>query len=180
MKGEEKLTIRSDMEEAIKILEKMKNYDSEGFANQLLYWVKEMSFFYSTLVEIQLNKDPSKTFYKITPSARPKEGQVAYFNLRRGYPKETYDGHYCYILKDLGVKFIIIPTTSVKENSTSLNPDFEFDITLDNFTNELTSRMQISDIRAVDAQRINEKKRIYDVKTDKSLILESINKILLG
>lgn len=171
------MTIREYMEKATILLENMKNYDSEGFANQLYYWVKELDFFYTKLVKNQ-GKEPSKVFYQVPPSKRPKVGQVAYFNLRRGYPKETYDGHYCYIVKDFGFKYVIIPTTSVKKDSSDLNEDFEIDINLKDFPNDLLSRMQVTDIRVVDIQRFNEKKPVYDVLTDSNFILEKIKKIL--
>lgn len=165
-----------DMNESIKILEKIKNYDSEGFANQLKYWLMELEFFYNKIVPNQ-TANPSTSFYEITPSIRPKEGQVAFFNLRRGYPKEIYDGHYSYILKDFGLKYLIIPTTSVKDKSTA-NPDYEYDIKMRNFKNELTTRLQVSDIRSIDIQRFNEKRPVYDVLTDKQLIIKEIQRIL--
>ncbi|WP_155848294.1 hypothetical protein [Caldisalinibacter kiritimatiensis] len=59
-----------------------------GFVEELNYWVKELHFFYNRLVPRQTG-NPSTTYY--TPSPRPKEGQVAYLNLRRGYPKEIYE-----------------------------------------------------------------------------------------
>ncbi len=167
------------LDETLKLLKNMKNYDTVGFANQIYYWVRELDFFYSKLVNNQ-KKSPSEVFYQVKPSERPKEGQVAYFNLRRGYPKETYDGHYCYIVKDFGFKYIIIPTTSVKEDSADLNEKFEIDIELSKFTNNKVSRMQVSDIRVVDIQRLNQKKGIFDVVTDKQSIEEKIKEILFS
>jgi len=165
-----------DMDEAKIILQSINNYDRDGFANQLKYWLKELEFFYNRIVPNQ-TANPSTSFYQITPSLRPKEGQVAFFNLRRGYPKEIYDGHYCYILKDFGIKYMIIPTTSVKDNSTA-NPDFEYDIKIKNFKNELISRLQVSDIRSIDIQRFNEKRPVYNVITDREIIVKEIQRIL--
>ena len=45
-----------------------------------------------------------------------------------GYPKETFDDHWCYILKDYGTKYLIIPTTSIKVDSGECNPLYEMDI----------------------------------------------------
>ncbi|MGG1659273.1 hypothetical protein [Brevibacillus sp. NRS-1366] len=171
-------SIRNDMEEAIRIMENMKNYDASGFAIQLKFWVKELDFFNNTLVEKHPEKDASLTTYHISESKRPTEGQVAYFNLRRGYPKELYDGHQCYILKDFGLKLLIIPTTSVKGDSAPLDEEFEMDIKIKNFENDLPTRLQFSDIRSIDAQRINEKRAIYDVETDRTLILGKVKKVL--
>jgi hypothetical protein len=166
-----------DLNDVKQMLSTIRNYDANGFANQLKYWVKELHFFYNRIVPNQTN-NPSTSFYEIPPAQRPKEGQVAYFNLRRGYPKELYDGHYCYVLKDFGSKYVIIPTTSVKSESSILNPNFEFDIKIKDFENDLTSRMQISDIRSVDIQRLNGKRNIYDVETDREEIVKNVNRIL--
>ncbi|EMS72176.1 hypothetical protein [Ruminiclostridium cellobioparum] len=170
------MSIKDDMDESAKILDGIQNYDKDGFANQLKYWLKELEFFYNKVVPKQTG-NPSTSFYEITKSIRPKEGQVAFFNLRRGYPKEVYDGHYCYILKDFGIKYLVIPTTSVKDKSEA-NPEFEFDIKMKNFKNELITRLQISDIRAIDVQRFNEKREVFNVITDKEIIVKEILRIL--
>jgi hypothetical protein len=81
------MDIDKKMGEIISILKGISNYDVDGFVNQLYYWVKELEFFYNNVVPKQ-GGDPARAFYKVKPSQRPKEGQVAYFNLRRGYPKE--------------------------------------------------------------------------------------------
>lgn len=172
-----KMSVEQNFQDALTALKSIKNYDIEGFSSQLLYWIKQLSFFYNTVVPQQTN-DPSTSFYNVEPSKRPKEGQVAYFNLRRGYPKETYDGHYCYILKEFKMKYVIIPLTSVKPNSSPLNPQFEYDIQLINFPNNLLSRLQVTDIRSVDMQRLNEKRPIYNVLTDPTIILNNIKKFL--
>ena len=170
------MSLIEDMYESTKILENIKNFDKEGFANQLKYWLKELEFFYNKVVPIQTG-NPSTSFYEITAFLRPKECQVAFFNLRRGYPKEIYDGHYCYILKDFGSKYLVIPTTSVKDKSQA-NPNFEFDIKMKDFKNELVSRLQISDMKVIDVQRFNERRIVYDVITDKEIIIKEIQRIL--
>lgn len=174
------MTISKNVAEMEAILTKMKNYDAEQFSRQILDQVKELDFFYSNLVA--RNKgNASKTFYKVSPAnKRPSEGQVAYFNLRRGYPKEVYDGHYCYVLKDFKYKYLIVPLTSVKDKS-SPYPNFEFDIKIKNFTNDKVSRMQISDMRTIDIQRINENHyggTVYDVETDRQSIVDAVTKII--
>jgi hypothetical protein len=147
-------SIKSNMIQATKILENMKNYDSEQFSLQLLLMLRELEHFYNRLVPQQGN-DPSKTFYNVKPiSKRPNEGQVSYFNLRRGYPKELFDGHWCYVLKDFKTKFLIVPLTSVKTDDPI--SEYEIEITIDNFMNNLSSRLQVTDLRFIDIQRINE------------------------
>ena len=149
------------------------------FTMELVYWLKDIEFFYNTLVDAQESKNPSKTYFNINPSSkRPKEGQVAYVNLRRGYPKEMFDGHYCYILKDFGMKYIVIPTTSVKNDSSPLNEKFEMDIKIKNFINSDQTRLQISDIRSIDIQRIKINKGVFEVDTNKEEIQTHIRKVL--
>lgn len=160
------------MKEAAKILEGMKNYDSEQFSLQLLMMVRELNYFYSRLVPQQGN-DVSRTFYNIKPrSKRPGEGQVAYFNLRRGYPKELYDGHWCYVLKDFKTKYLIVPLTSVKKDDPI--KEYEIEVKIDRFINNLSSRLQLTDMRFIDAQRINEKNNVYNVASDKEEIANQI------
>ncbi len=173
------MSFDKDMQEVISMLKKMNNYDINGFAKELKYWIRELKFFYNIVVPNETN-NASTSYYKVKPSKRPNKGQVAYFNLRRGYPKEIFGGHYCYIFKDLGSKYIIIPSTSVKIASTDPNPNLEIDIKLKNFKNNKLSRLHISDIRAIDIQRINEQKNIYDVITPRDEINQKIRKILFA
>lgn len=175
---ESELGMIEDMNEATNILERINNFDKDGFANQLKYWLKELEFFYNRITPNQTG-NPSTSFYKIQSSLRPNEGQIAFFNLRRGYPKEIYDGHYCYILKDFGIKYLVIPTTSVKDQSQA-NPNFEYDIKIRNFKNDLTTRLQISDIRTIDIQRFNEKRIVYNVVTDRETIAEFVKIVVVN
>lgn len=163
------LDIKKEMQDIACQLESIKNYDTVGFVSQLKYLVGQIYFFYNHLVPKQGN-DESRTFYKV--KVRPKEGQIAYFNLTRGFPKELYDGHFCYILKDFKSKFIIIPTTSVKSNSAECNPNYELDI--EDHTKTSKSRLHIDDIRVADIQRLNPTKGIFDVITDREIILAAI------
>lgn len=152
------------------------NYDSETFVDHLKFQVEQLSFFYNFLVPKQGN-NPAKTFY--APKKRPKEHQVAYFNLTRGFPKELHDPHWCYILKDFGTKFVVIPTTSVKTTSAPCNPTFEYDITIKDFINSSLSRLHIDDIRVVDLQRMIVDKGFYDVESSRDDITSHINNSLL-
>lgn len=168
-----------DMKEAKATLKKIKNYDVSGFARELKYWIRELHFFYNIIVPNETN-DPSTSFYKIKPANRPTTGQIAYFNLRRGYPKEIYGGHYCYILKDYGSKYLVIPTTSVKKNSSPPNSKIEIDIEIKDFKNDKISRLHLSDMRAIDIQRINEQKAVFEVKGNTANLNQKISLILFG
>ncbi|MEK5061865.1 hypothetical protein BK126_15040 [Paenibacillus sp. FSL H7-0326] len=185
------MTVQNDLAKVQQILLRMQNYNSKALSTELLYWIKDLEYFYNTLVPSQAQtkiesdgssrkvNNPSKTYYNISPaSARPTAGQVAYFNLRRGYPKEVYDGHFCYILKDFKTKYIVIPTTSVKPNSAPMNPTFEIDITIKDFINTDPTRLQVSDIRSVDIQRINIRKNVYNVADDVATLNNKIYALL--
>lgn len=157
---------------------KIKNYDHGVFLLQLEHWINELSFFYNIVVKD--GQDPSKVIYDIPFKQRPIIGQVAYFNLRRGYPKETYDGHWCYILSDYGSKFVILPITSEKGDSLTLNIKYEMYIDIKDFENNEKSRLQLTDIRSIDIMRVYKKKKIYNTTTDRALIIEKVKEILFS
>jgi hypothetical protein len=99
---------------------------------------------------------------------------LIYVNLTRGFPKELYDVHYCYLLKDCGNKFIVIPTTtSIKSDSPKCNDNFEKDIEV---IDGNPCRLNIDDIRVIDFMRIIEYKGYQDVKTSRKEILEFVKK----
>lgn len=170
------MNIKSRMNEVTYMLENLKNYrDVDGFVTDLEYLVGQLTYFYNNLTPKQTG-DPATTFYK--PKKLPQPHQIAYFNLTRGFPKELYGGHWCYVLKYFKSKFVIIPTTSVKSDSLKADPDFQIDIQVKNFKNGLSTRMQVSDMRTVDAQRLYFNKGFYDVTTDREYILKEMNNIL--
>lgn len=173
-------TIDENIDSVKSMIKKLKHYpDKEKLAEEIQKWIFEISYFYNKIVKDDSN--PDLIPYKIEPSIRPHEGQIAYFNLRRGYPKETFDDHWCYILKDFGNKYIIIPTTSVKSNSSKCNENYEMDIKIKDFENNLLSRLQLTDIRAIDAMRISKSliPNAYDVETSRKDIISKINSVIL-
>ena len=104
----EKQIIDQKMGFVKKTIKSLEHYDNpEKLAIEIDRWISDLAHFYNKLVPDGVN--PSKVYYKISPSKRPKEGQIAYVNLRSGYPKEARDVHWCYILKGYGSKYIIIP-----------------------------------------------------------------------
>lgn len=166
------MNIYKKMWEISSKLEKMTdsgNYDVEIFIKQLEFQVNQLSFFYDNLVPKQGN-NVSKTFYNL--KTRPNEHQLIYVNLTRGFPKELYDAHYCYLLKDCGCKFIVVPTTSLKEDSPPCNEEFEMDIDIKNGNK---CRLNVDDIRVIDFMRIVEYKGYSDVLTDREDIISFVN-----
>jgi hypothetical protein len=167
-----KMDIYKKMWEISTKLEKMRNndnYDVENFIQQLEFQINQLSFFYDSLVPKQ-NNDTGKTFFNL--KSRPKEHQLIYANLTRGFPKELYDAHYCYLLKDCGCKFIVIPTTSLKLTSPPCNELFELDIDVKYGDR---CRLNIDDIRVIDFMRIVEYKGYSDVLTNRKDILSFVN-----
>lgn len=155
----------------------IKHYEQKrGFLEDLNYHVGQIKYFYDELTPNQTG-DPSTTFYR--PKQLPKIHQIAYFNLTRGFPKELYGGHWCYVFKYFKTKFIVIPTTSVKPDSLPPDKEFQMDIEVKNFTNHYITRLQIGDMRTVDIQRLYPSKGFYDVITDKQLIIDNVSRILL-
>lgn len=146
------------------------NYNVDELINGLKFQIEQLSFFYDVLVAKQGNGDASKTYYKL--KNRPSEHQLIYVNLTRGFPKELYDAHYCYILKDCGNKFIVIPTTSIIGKDIQCNPDFEMDIEI---IDGDPCRLNIDDIRVIDFMRIIQYKNYFNVKTDRKNILDFVN-----
>lgn len=141
-------------------------YNAEKYSRSLLHQTSQLSYFYCSLVK---DGSPSDTYYHV--HKRPKEHQMAYFNIGRGFPKELMDGHWCYIVKDLGYKMLIIPCTSIKKESSPLNPHFEKDLTVIDDHGLIThSRMQLTDLRTVDIQRLDCRKPFYTVCDDREEI----------
>ena len=157
--------------------ENIKYYDQKrGFLEDLNYHIGQIKYFYDDLTPNQTG-DPSTTFYR--PKQLPKVHQIAYFNLTRGFPKELYGGHWCYIFKSFKTKLVVIPTTSVKADSLPPDKEYQMDIDVRNFTNQYITRLQIGDMRTVDIQRLYPSKGFYDVITNRERITDNISRILL-
>lgn len=98
----------------------------------------------------------------------PLEHQLLYVSLCRGFPKELYDGHWCYLLKDCGTKFLVIPTTSLKETSSTSEEAYYFDI---EEIDGSISRLRFDEIRMIDKMRVITKDKPYrDIKTNRKTI----------
>ena len=150
------------------VLTHIENFDCTSFVKDMKYEIGQLKFFYNNVTRNQTG-NPSTSFYK--PKLKPESHQLAYFNLTQGFPKELRGGHWCYVLKHVKSKYIIIPCTSVKDDSSLPDPEYQMDIEIDGFPNDKKARLQFSDIRAVDAQRLYVDRGIYDIITDRSKII---------
>lgn len=160
-----------------------KNYDKIGFVYDLQFTVGQLKYFFDVVVESQ-TKNPNTSYYYLKKH-EPNEHQVAYINLTRGFPKELFGGHYCYILKKFKDKYLVIPTTSVDNEEDDKEQDFEINIQIKNFINNKITRLNLSNIRTIDVQRIyqfndmfEKEKGIFDVITDRNFIIEKVKKII--
>lgn len=171
------MSIQSNLVEINKSLRKLEEsgiYDVEKYSYALLHQTNQLEYFYCHLVK---DGDSNQTYYHV--QRRPKLHDLAYFNIGRGFPKELMDGHWCYVLKDLGYKMLVVPCTSIKEDSTPANPLFEMDIKIKTDLHTITScRIQLSDIRSIDMQRLDLRKPFYEVLTPQEEIQEFIQKNL--
>lgn len=157
----------------LNVLSSLSNYEYIKLLYALNHQISQLVYFYK---DIAKNKSTERIFYKT--KMHIKEHELVYINLGRGFPKEMNDGHWCYIIKNYGYKLLVIPTTSIKEDS-QYNPLYDMDIVtkLDNHITK--SRLSITDIRCVDIQRIDERKNIGKVLTKRIEINKFIkNKIL--
>lgn len=147
------------------------NFDGEAFVKHISYVIKQNEFF-NNCIAMNQTGNPSTSFYK--PKAVPKIGQVAYFNLTEGFPKELQGGHWCYILAKFKTKFLVIPCTSIKNNGTTCDTSFQMKIKIKEFINDKETNLQFSDMRTLDIQRMYTKKGFYDVETSRNTIIKKV------
>ena len=171
------MSVHENLIEISKSLENLEEtgiYDVEKYSCSLKHLTNQLEYFYCHLVK-ENGRDIDSTYYHL--SNRPQVHQLAYFNIGRGFPKELMDGHWCYILKDLGYKMLIIPCTSIK--GTSANPEFEMDIEVMMSGVKTKSRLQLSEIRCVDMQRLDLRKTFCDVLRSHDDIIKYVKEHLL-
>lgn len=158
-----------------KELEKLKGYgySIEALQESWYHQVVQLNYFYN-LCE-RNNSQPDNTYYKLKQV--PKKHQLAYFNIGRGFPKELMDGHWCYILKIVGCKAIVIPTTSLKKGT---NDTYRKTIKSMDMQDKSTylSSMSYSEIRAIDLQRLDVRKTFLDVITPRGEIITALKKFM--
>lgn len=158
----------------MKVLQSTNRYDVDALLYSLSYQMKQLNYFYKDLIDKQGQNDANKTYYNLSPN--PSEHQLIYVNLCRGFPKELYDGHWCYVLKHCGTKLLVIPTTSLKELSSTEDKSYYFDI---EEADGCKSRLRFDEIRMVDKMRVTTKDKPYrNVVTERKKIEEQFMKFL--
>jgi len=136
------------------------NYDVDMLISAWKHQLTAANFFYGKLVKKEPSQDANKVYYSL--KTEPKEHQLVYTQIGRGYSKELFDPHWCYVLKHCGTKLIVIPVTSIKSDSGTPVAPYEYDIEEDG---GIKGRMHLDDMRCIDKMRIIEKKGYISVIT---------------
>ena len=152
----------------LKKISKLKNYDYEKLLYSLIHLTSQLLYFYEIIAQ---GKTSSDIWYKRNKESL--EHKMVYINLGRGFPKELMDGHWCYVLRDMGAKIMIIPSTSIKEDSI-FDERYDMDIKSKVLNKKLVSRLCISEIRTVDVQRIDKRKKFMNVITNRKEIIQFV------
>lgn len=151
-------------------LQSTNRYDVDALLYSLSYQMKQLNYFYKDLIDKQGSGDANKTYYNLRPA--PSEHQLIYVSLCRGFPKELYDGHWCYLLKNCGTKFLVIPVTSIKETSSSEEQSYYFDITEEDNS---VVRLRFDEMRTIDKMRVITKDKSYrNIKTGRTDIEQKL------
>lgn len=145
------------------------NYDVDMLISAWKHQLTASNFFYGKLVNKEPNQDANKTYYSL--KTEPKEHQLVYTQIGRGYSKELFDPHWCYVLKHCGTKLIVIPITSIKTDSSTLVVPYEYDIEEEG---GIKARMHLDDMRCIDKMRIIEKKGYISVLTEREDIESAV------
>ncbi len=145
------------------------NYDVDMLISAWKHQLTASNFFYGKLVKKEPSQDANKTYYSL--KTEPKEHQLVYTQIGRGYSKELFDPHWCYVLKHCGTKLIVIPITSIKPDSSTPVVPYEYDIEEDG---GIKARMHLDDMRCIDKMRIIEKKGYISVLTNREDIENAI------
>lgn len=161
-----------EIRQSLEKLEASKKYDVEKFLYSTKHLVSQLEYFYCEFVPE--DKEAEKVFY--IPKIKPLEHQLAYINIGRGFPKELMDGHWCYILKDYGYKLLVIPCTSIKKDSKACNPLFEKDIKIVMNHQVTYSRLRLTDMRSIDIQRLDVRKKPCKVLSNRYEIIKFVLK----
>ena len=161
--------IKRDIDE----ISKLDNYDSEKLLFSIHHLTSQLLYFYKKVAK---GGHSDNCYYCL--KRKPKEHQLVYVNLGRGFPKEIMDGHWCYVYKDFGNKLLVIPTTSIKEDS-CYNVKYDLDITSIRNNEVIYSRLSGTDIRTVDIQRIDVRKQYINVLTERKIIEKFMKNVII-
>lgn len=179
MSEDKEKNIKNIYKEMWNIATKMDSLKSTAIFNvdmlldELHHQLQQLIFFYNTLVQKRPDKDANQTYYNL--KTEPKVHQLIYVHLGRGYPKELFDPHWCYVLKHCKTKFLVIPTTSIKETSPTEVAEYYYDIVQ---TTGDPSRLRLDEIRTIDKMRVVMSKGYKNISTSRSEIEKVVERYL--
>lgn len=169
-------------QELYKISDKLlsiKNFDLESFIFNYRRMVNSIYHFHNVIGKnARNNQDLSRIKYNIKDMPVPKEGQVAYFYIENSYPKEIFNSHWCLILKHFGNTMLVIPMTSIKSSSASVDKEIEMIVKIKDFENDGCCKLKVHQMFCADTMRINTNKKIYELQTDFSYVKEKVYKMI--
>ncbi|MCD7839104.1 MAG: hypothetical protein LUG46_00600 [Erysipelotrichaceae bacterium] len=167
------MSIKYNLDKMYQLLKSLatSSYDADKYSYSLLQQTKQLEYYYCHMMN-----QYDKAYFNIWK--RPHFHQLAYFNIGRGFPKEIMDGHWCYVVKNMGYKMLVIPCTSIK-NFHKINSQYEKTIQVRMEHTSAYCTLHLSDIRAIDIQRIDLRKPIYQVITPRKEIMDFIEENLL-
>ncbi len=145
-------------------------YDTDKLLASFKDMLHALNFFYGYLVNKHPDISTSRLMYY--PCEIPQEHQLIFVQLGRGYTKEMHDPHWCYVLKDYGSKLFVVPTTSIKEDSSPAHAPYEYDIEEES---GVKCRLHFDEARPIDKMRIFTNRPYREVKTERSEIQSVAN-----
>ncbi len=167
------MSIKYNLDKMYQLLKSLSTsgYDVDKYSYSLLQQTKQLEYYYCYIMN-----ENDKAYFNIWKI--PHFHQLAYFNIGRGFPKEMMDGHWCYVVKNMGGKMLVIPCTSIKNPYKIYSPyEKNIQVRIDEAT--ISCTLHLSDIRAIDIQRIDLRKPIYQVITSRKEIINFIDENLL-
>ena len=160
-------------------VDKLKNFDIESFYYNFNRLVYTLEFYHNSMgKKAKTPKDLSAIQYDVPKNKMPKEGQVAYFYIETSYPKEIYNSHWCLVLKDLGSLLVVVPLTSIKQDSNPVDKEREMIVKIKDFEEDGCSKLKVNQIFSAGLMRLDQSKKIYDLQTDFSYVKQRIKNIL--
>lgn len=156
------------MNENIKKMQEIKTYEVIKLIQSYNYQISNLYYYYKKL-------EKNNTFFM--KNVKVNEHTLVYVNLGRGFPQELMDGHWCYVVRIIGTKLLVIPTTSIKSRNET-NSFMHYIIKSCSGKKVIKSKLELSEIRCVDIQRTYLKKGMYNVKTSRKEIMKKVIKMI--
>ena len=174
-----KLDISSELHKQIDRILNLKNFDTISFYYNFKRLVYNLEKFHNSIGKKASNtKELSAIQFDVQKSKLPKAGQVAYFYIEHSYPKELFNSHWCLVVKDLGSILLVIPLTSIKDDSNPVDKEREMIVKIKDFAEDGCSKLKINQMFSADLMRLDQSRPIYELQTSFDYIKNNIKKLL--